>query len=280
LHLRAEPAPGSPEEQHLFASSTLVRTLPEDGASRRPRRSTLRHSLAENPMPTQATFELLELLTEEANRAGIALSDTPLCAQAAFVRTLLDEVERRHPADYWIAPLHAQLAEELSRLEELIASRSASVNAREAARLDTVEVLAVDDDPSSLAAIAEALRGWAYPFRTAAGGDEALAAYAERPAEIVLSDWNMPGMNGLELCGVLKHRLPAPYIILVTAFPNEENLLDGARRNADDFLAKPVDLDELERRLSAASQLVRAVRSAAALSESLRSSRPPPVQCA
>jgi CheY-like chemotaxis protein len=265
----------------MFVSSTLVRTLPEragiatlGGTRNAPSR---RLSLAENSMPTQAAFELLELLTEEASRAGIALSDAPLTAQAAFVRTLLDEVERRHPADYWIAPLHAQLGEELSRLEELIVSRSAYVNGRGPSRFDTVEVLAVDDDASSLAAIAEALRGWEIPFRTATGGDEALAAYAARPAQIVVSDWNMPGMNGLELCGILKHRLPAPYIILVTAFPDEENLLEGARRNADDFLPKPIDLDELERRLSAASQLVRALRSAAALSEGLRSSRPPPV---
>ncbi len=230
-------------------------------------------------MPTQSVFALVNAVADEAMRAGTASSDGALRAQAAFVRTLVDEVERRHPSEYWIAPLHEQLGEELVRLERLAAAGGNKITgARGAARvteaLSPADVLVVDDDAGALTAIEAALCDWGYPCRTALDAESALHAYAERPAAIVLSDWSMPGMSGLELCKVLKHKEPPPYVILVTAFHDHAQLLEAARGNADDFLAKPVDLGELERRLSAAAGLIRAVRSVANLTERLRSAPP------
>jgi CheY-like chemotaxis protein len=231
-------------------------------------------------MLTQAAFALVDSLAEEAKRAGIALADDPLCTQAAFVRSLVDEVEHRHPSDHWIAPLHHQLAEEIARLEQMVLVRSkegsdgAGRAAAEMAR--PVDVLAVDDDRSGLRAVATMLREWGYRWRTASSAEEALEADRDSPADIVLSDWSMPGMNGLELCAALKRREQPPYVILVTAFADQASLLEGARGKADAFLAKPIDLAELEARLSAASRLVRALRSVVALNQRLRSSPPPP----
>jgi CheY-like chemotaxis protein len=230
-------------------------------------------------MPTQSAFALVNTLTEEARRVGIALADDPLCTQAAFVRSLVDEVKHHHPSDHWIAPLHEQLAEELARLENMVLLRSnegpngAGRAANEMAQ--PLDVLVVDDDPSALQAMATNLRNWSYRARIASSAEEALEADRYHPADIVLSDWNMPGLNGLELCAALKRREHPPYVILVTAFADHASLLEGSRGSADDFLAKPIDLVELEGRLSAASGLVRALRSAAALAQRLRSSRPP-----
>jgi CheY-like chemotaxis protein len=226
-------------------------------------------------MPTQSAFALVNALTEEAKRAGIALSDDALCTQAAFVRSLVDEVEHRHPSDHWIAPLHEQLAEELARLEQLVVDRSreesTGVDRAAVAMVRPIDVLVVDDDPAALRAATVALRDWGYRSRTVASAEEALQAYAERPADIVVSDWHMPGKNGLELCAALKREPRPPYVILVTAFAVDEQLLEGARGKADDFLTKPIDLAELEGRLSAASRLVRALRSATDLTQKLRS---------
>jgi CheY-like chemotaxis protein len=229
-------------------------------------------------MPTQSAFALVNALDEEAKRAGIALSDDALCTQAAFVRSLVDEVERHHPSDHWIAPLHEQLAEELARLEQLIVDRSSEestgLDRAPVAMVRPIDVLAVDDDPATLRAVSVALREWGYRSRTAPSAEDAIKAYAERPADIVVSDWNMPGMNGLELCAALKREPRPPYVILVTAFAVDAQLLEAARGKADDFLGKPIELAELEGRLSAASRLVDALRSAMALTQKLRSHCP------
>jgi len=61
-------------------------------------------------------------------------------------------------------------------------------------------VLIVDDDESSRTVLATAVQGFGYPVRVAHHGDDALAECERRPAAIVMTDWSMPGMTGLELC--------------------------------------------------------------------------------
>jgi sigma-B regulation protein RsbU (phosphoserine phosphatase) len=75
----------------------------------------------------------------------------------------------------------------------------------------------------------------------------------------------MPGMSGLELCNNLKRSADPPYVILATGFHENGRLLDRLRSGVDDFLRKPIVLEELEVRLLAASRLIRARRTIAAL---------------
>jgi CheY-like chemotaxis protein len=232
-------------------------------------------------MPTRSAFALVNTLAEHAIRIGAESLDALLGAQAAVVRTLVDEVQHLDPSSIWVAPLHAQLAEELARLENLIVAQSSKGHGdagEEIAAQGPPQVLVVDDELPALGATASALRGWGYPYRTAHSAEEALRQNDEHPAEIVLCDWSLPGMNGLDLCLALKHREPRPYVILVTGFADEKELLEGARGSVDDFLPKPLDLGDLERRLSAARELVRALRSATALRDRLHSTRPPPLR--
>jgi DNA-binding response OmpR family regulator len=63
-------------------------------------------------------------------------------------------------------------------------------------------------------------------------------------------------------------------VILATAFHENASLLDGMRGGADDFVRKPVDLDELEARLAAASRLIRAMRAVAALRQRVEAGMP------
>jgi DNA-binding response OmpR family regulator len=185
---------------------------------------------------------------------------------------MADEVGRRHPGDPEIAAMRNQLAEEVERVTDLL--RSCEPRADQGH--GPVTVLVADDDESSRTSLSIALRQLGHCCRTARNGEEALAEFEREPTQIVLADWSMPGMSGLELCVELKRMTHAPYFILATAFHESEHMLEATRGNVDDFLCKPVDLKELEARLSAALRLLAAYRGIAGLqhpSETLTYSR-------
>jgi len=203
-------------------------------------------------MPTRSALTIIDAIAEETTRIGVTASDGALRTQAALVRALVDEVGRHHPSEPSVAPLHAQLGDELSRLAQLVHEP------REVPGAERVEVLLVDDDEVSLRALASIVHELGHPCRTASDAEGALAEFERCPAGIVLSDWNLPGMSGLELCQALKQRNPHVYVVLVTAH-DKVSLLDGVQGGVDDFLRKPVDVDELVLRLTAAERLVHAV---------------------
>ena len=120
-----------------------------------------------------------------------------------------------------------------------------------------LDVLVVDDDDCARDVLALAVRSFGHTSRVAADGDDALRAIAERRPDVVISDWEMPGMNGSELCRRTRSESEdAPYIyfILMTGFSDREHLLAGMAAGADDYQRKPVDLDELEARLASAAR--------------------------
>src|SRR5258708_139072 len=76
---------------------------------------------------------------------------------------------------------------------------------------------------------------------------------------IVISDWIMPGMDGLELCRQIRSSSNSHdyvYFILQTAKAGKSNYLEGMDAGADDYLTKPVDLDELRVRLKVAARIL------------------------
>jgi diguanylate cyclase (GGDEF)-like protein len=75
---------------------------------------------------------------------------------------------------------------------------------------------------------------------------------------LALLDWQMPGMDGIEVCRELRQEahLPYTYLVLVTGRGGREQMLDGLQAGADDFLAKPVDASELQARLLAGRRIV------------------------
>lgn len=229
------------------------------------------HCTNVDAMRTRSTLTLVDSIAEDATHIGLASSDDGLRAQAALVRALVDELGHHHPSETRIAALHAQLAEELGRLAELVPDGDEGGGPREVD--GPIDVLVVEDDESALRATASLARELGFPCRTAASGEAALAEYDARPAAIVLSDWNMPEMSGLDLCRTIKHRDPHAYFILVTAFHDEAHLHEGVRRGVDDFLPKPVDIDELASRLRAAAHLVRAVRTLERVKDRLHARR-------
>jgi CheY-like chemotaxis protein len=117
-------------------------------------------------------------------------------------------------------------------------------------------ILIVDDEPDVAELFRQRFRREArqgeYILHFAASGEEALRRLDEIGPEliVILSDINMPGMDGLELLSVIKQRRPELPVVMVTAYGDEQRMRRAEELGAAAFLAKPVDFVELKRRLS------------------------------
>ena len=121
-----------------------------------------------------------------------------------------------------------------------------------------VSVLIVDDDPVSRAQLAALAKAAGYGVNVAAHGREAWEILQFARVPVVVSDWYMPEMDGVDLCRRIRARLDAPYVyfILITARGGKQQYLTGMEAGADDFIAKPVDPDELKARLTVAERIL------------------------
>jgi CheY-like chemotaxis protein len=120
----------------------------------------------------------------------------------------------------------------------------------------SVSILVVDDEPDVAELFRQRFRGETrqgkYVLHYAASGAEALdrlAGEIEPPLVAVLSDINMPGMDGLQLLGKIKQRFPELPVMMVTAYGDDERRRRAAEYGAADFLAKPVDFEHLRAQL-------------------------------
>lgn len=121
-----------------------------------------------------------------------------------------------------------------------------------------LRVLIVDDSRAQRRILAVQLTRWGYGVAEADSGEAALALCTAERFDIVLSDWMMPGMTGLELCQAFR-ALPREgygYFILLTSKSEKAEIASGLENGADDFLAKPVNADELRARLRAGQRIV------------------------
>ena len=106
-------------------------------------------------------------------------------------------------------------------------------------------VLVVDDDAGMRAMLASRLTTRDYQVATAASGAEAIAIAQAEEIDIVFSDVNMKGMNGVELCLRLLESRPQLPVILITAFGSMELAIQAIRAGAYDFVPKPFEIDHL-----------------------------------
>jgi CheY-like chemotaxis protein len=120
----------------------------------------------------------------------------------------------------------------------------------------SVSILVVDDEPDVAELFRQRfrheVRKGLYVLHFAHSGEAALAMLGDgiRPELImILSDINMPGMDGLTLLGEIKRRWPELRVIIVTAYGDDERRRVAGERGAVDFLAKPVDFEVLKQQL-------------------------------
>lgn len=121
-----------------------------------------------------------------------------------------------------------------------------------------MQVLTVDDDSDALDLLEHALTRFGYRVTRAANGQEALDHIRTGRFQLVVSDWEMPQMTGLDLCREIRRRGSSGYIyfILLTSRSGTQNVVDGLNAGADEFLTKPFDPYELYVRLRVAERIL------------------------
>ncbi|MEX1024678.1 MAG: diguanylate cyclase [Planctomycetota bacterium] len=141
---------------------------------------------------------------------------------------------------------YVDLEDRAARIQSDKAVQGANFHAASAAPLRpadtrTTRILAVDDDPVSLRVLVRHLEREGYDVVTAENGREALRMVVEADPQIVVTDWMMPEIDGLELCQRLRarsdgHRL---YILILTGQAEEDHVVKAFDAGADDYVTKP-----------------------------------------
>jgi CheY-like chemotaxis protein len=120
-------------------------------------------------------------------------------------------------------------------------------------------ILAVEDDPVSAKILTALLTQYGYDVVTAVDGEAAWQLFQAEPFRLIVSDWMMPGSDGLEFCERVRSHvgLPYTYFILLTANrTSTENYALATAAGVDDFLTKPLDRDALHMRLRVAERIL------------------------
>jgi two-component system response regulator MprA len=111
-------------------------------------------------------------------------------------------------------------------------------------------ILIIDDDEAILTFLRRGLAYDGYQVDTATDGQSGLLVAWDNPPDLVVLDWMMPGLDGLEVCRRLRQRTKAP-ILMLTAKETVNDRVQGLDAGADDYLVKPFNLDELLARIRA-----------------------------
>lgn len=121
-----------------------------------------------------------------------------------------------------------------------------------------MRILYIDDKPDIRNLLQRYLTTWGYEAVGAEDGEEGWRLIQSLCPDIVITDWMMPGLDGLELCNRIRTSgLPRyVYVIFLTARNVKEDLILGMNAGADDFIGKPFDKRELEARINAAVRII------------------------
>lgn len=125
-----------------------------------------------------------------------------------------------------------------------------------------LRILVVDDDEVLREQLQQVLLELGHACWCARDGLEALAMHREKPFDVVLSDWRMPAMDGLELCRRMRRQERAgyTYFIFMTGLVEESSVVEALQEGADEYITKPVDIEELRARLVPAARITSANR--------------------
>jgi len=126
-----------------------------------------------------------------------------------------------------------------------------------------VRVLIAEDDVTSRLLLKKVLVSWGYDVIVTKDGGEALKALeAEDAPHLAILDWMMPVMDGVDVCRQIRTRetQQPPYIILLTALDDTDDVVAGLEAGADDYVGKPYHPDELRARVAVGRRLVEAQR--------------------
>ena len=112
--------------------------------------------------------------------------------------------------------------------------------------MDTrASILVVDDEEVVRRSYARILGEMDCEAQAAADGEQALQAMARRPFDVVLLDLRMPGAGGLEVLRTIKRRWPSSEVVVITGYPTVQSAREALQLGACEYLAKPLDPDEV-----------------------------------
>ncbi len=122
-----------------------------------------------------------------------------------------------------------------------------------------LNVLVVDDDPAALRLIARIVSSAGHNVSQAENGRKALDAIQQDPPDLVVCDWDMPELDGVELCRRIRAQPLAQYVyfLLLTGKSSTDDLVEGLAAGADDFVTKPINRAVFLARLEAGSRVLR-----------------------
>ena len=121
-----------------------------------------------------------------------------------------------------------------------------------------MRILVVEDDTTTALLLEKALRRMGHDVTVASGGGPAWELYARDPFPVVVTDWEMPEVDGLELTKRVRHARSRGYtwVIMLTAREADHHMDKAVESGVDDFLQKPLDLRLLAVRLKVAERVV------------------------
>jgi len=110
-------------------------------------------------------------------------------------------------------------------------------------------ILVVDDEPTQLELVGGFLGKQGFDVVAAASGRAAVARFKQEPFDLVLTDQRMPDVSGLELLEAVRAASPETAVVIMTAYGTIETAVSAVKAGAADYLAKPLNLDELLHRI-------------------------------
>ena len=121
-----------------------------------------------------------------------------------------------------------------------------------------MKILVAEDDAASRAILTQILKQLGHDVVVTVDGEQAWGIFLAEDVPLLVSDWMMPSLDGLELCRRIRaeNRPAYTYIILLTVLGGKANYLEAMKAGADDFINKPFDVDQLQARLRVAERIL------------------------
>jgi sigma-B regulation protein RsbU (phosphoserine phosphatase) len=135
-----------------------------------------------------------------------------------------------------------------------------------------MRILVAEDERITRTSLLRQLQSWGHEVATAEDGQRAWELFEQEAFDLILTDWEMPNLSGVELIERVRNAPSATYtyVIMLTSRSDKSDLVRGIEAGADDFVAKPFDREELRVRLLAGVRIVNLERALHAQNEALR----------
>jgi DNA-binding response OmpR family regulator len=118
--------------------------------------------------------------------------------------------------------------------------------------MKTLTILVAEDDLLTRMSLERSVIQWGYQLVSAADGENARELLRTRTIDVCLLDWDLPKLNGIELCQWLRTQTTAqaPYVVLIAGTEQPEEIQTGYEAGANDYVTRPCDLKYLRRRIA------------------------------